>query len=63
MDDQRKDHPNPERLPKSNHHKQLQTNNVHTDDVDQQRWIEILNTTRCATRWALGKHSIDSVDF
>ena len=33
MDDQRKDYPDPKRLPKGNHLHQLQTYNVSTDDV------------------------------
>ena len=34
IDDQREDHPDPERSPKRNHIKQLLTHNVPTDDVE-----------------------------
>ena len=34
MDDQRKDHPDPKRLPKRSHSQQLQIHNLPTDDVE-----------------------------
>ena len=39
MDDQRKDCPDPKRLPKRNRPEQLQTHNMPTDDVENTKGI------------------------
>ena len=32
-------------------------------DLSQKRWIQILNTTRCATHWGWSQHSMVSIGF